>query len=227
MSDPTPYNPLDKKNLGASVAEALLGRKLHPLQDLPSFHGAGIYAIYYKGGFPAYHKLAEQNQGGEARAPIYVGKAIPAGGRKGSSAPEGTKTRALVGRLREHAESIAATKTLRIEDFLCRYLVVDDIWIPLGESLLIAKFAPIWNTLIDGFGNHDPGKGRYNGMCPKWDVLHPGRGWAEKCQARSETANQIEREIKAHLAVLNAPNSPHFYVEQVRARYGAKSQDES
>ncbi|MBK6604770.1 MAG: Eco29kI family restriction endonuclease [Leptospiraceae bacterium] len=219
MSDPDPYNPLDKKNLGASVAEALLGRKPRPLQDLASFSGAGIYAIYYTGSFPAYRRIAEQNRGTAPIMPIYVGKAIPAGGRKGAAAREGAKTKALLLRLREHAESICATKNLRVEDFLCRFLVVDDIWIPLGESLLIAKFAPIWNTLIDGFGNHDPGKGRYNGMRPKWDVLHAGRTWAEKCQPRAETASQIARETEAHLAVLNAPMSPHFHIEQVRSRY--------
>jgi len=219
MSDPTPYNPLDKKNLGASVAEALLGRKPHPLGELPSFHGAGIYAIYYKGDFRAYQKISEQNQDADPTAPIYVGKAIPAGGRKGASAPEGALTKALCLRLREHAESVSSTRNLKIEDFQCRYLVVDDIWIPLGESLLIAKFAPIWNTLIDGFGNHDPGKGRYEGMRPKWDVLHPGRPWAEKCRDRPETAPQIEREVKAHLAALIIPKSPHFLVEQNRAAY--------
>lgn len=47
MSDPLPYNPLDKQNLGASVAEALLGRKVRPLGSITRFGGAGIYAIYY------------------------------------------------------------------------------------------------------------------------------------------------------------------------------------
>lgn len=219
MSEFVPYNPLDKKNLGASVAEALLGRKLHPLDSLSSFHGAGIYAIYYTGSFAPYKRLSEQNQGTDPVAPIYVGKAIPAGGRKGGVAPEGTKTRALFARLKEHAESVSATQNLNVEDFQCRFLIVDDIWIPLGESLLIAKFAPIWNTLIDGFGNHDPGKGRHNGMRPRWDVLHAGRAWAEKCQTRPETAEQIEREVKAHLTTLIIPKSPHFYVEQNRATY--------
>lgn len=219
MSDAIPYNPLDKKNLGASVAEALLGRKPRPLGDLSSFHGAGIYAIYYTGNFDAYQRLSEQNRGADLVAPIYVGKAIPAGGRKGGIAPEGTKSKALFARLKEHAESVSATKSIKIEDFQCRFLVVDDIWIPLGESLLIAKFAPIWNTLIDGFGNHDPGKGRYNGMCPRWDVLHAGRAWAEKCQPRPETAAQIEREVQSHLMALTIPKSPHFYVEQRRPAY--------
>jgi len=30
------------------------------------------------------------------------------------------------------------------------------------EAALIRYYKPIWNTQIDGFGNHDPGKGRYN-----------------------------------------------------------------
>lgn len=71
----------------------------------------------------------------------------------------------------------------------------------LAELLLIARFAPIWNNLIDGFGNHDPGSGRYNGMRPRWDVIHPGRVWAAKCKARNETAKQITREVEAYLTV--------------------------
>ncbi len=108
-------------------------------------------------------------------------------------------SQALFNRLIEHAESIRQVKNLKIKDFLCRYLVVDDIWIPLGESLLIAWFSPIWNTLIDGFGNHDPGSGRYNGLRPRWDVLHPGRGWAEKCAQRRETDVQIINDITEYL----------------------------
>jgi hypothetical protein len=47
LSDLDPFNPLDKRNLAASVAEALLGRKARPLGGLEPFNGAGIYAIYY------------------------------------------------------------------------------------------------------------------------------------------------------------------------------------
>jgi hypothetical protein len=219
MTEPGPYNPLDKKNLGASVAEAMLGRKPRNLDAMVRFQGAGIYAIYYRGDFPAYARLAERNRTTDPLAPIYVGKAIPEGGRKGAGGMAGVATTALFKRLNEHAESIRATTTLRIEDFVCRFLVVDDIWIPLGESLLIAKFAPVWNKLIDGFGNHDPGRGRYNGMCARWDVLHPGRAWAAKCQPRLETAEQIAREVSAHLAQTQPPSSPHFLVEQTRTQY--------
>lgn len=219
MIDTDPYNPLDKQNLGASVAEALLGRKVHPLGSITRFSGAGLYAIYYVGDFPAYAPLAMRNREGRFEAPIYVGKAIPEGGRKGGGKADDSATRTLHVRLNDHAKSIEAAANLPIEDFHCRYLVVDDIWIPLGESLLIAKFAPVWNSLVDGFGNHDPGKGRYEGMRPRWDVLHPGRSWAEKCKPRGETPEEIQNDISSYLRNIVIPKSPHFLVEQSRARY--------
>lgn len=200
-----PFNPLDKKNLGASVAEAMLARPVVPLAEVPAFEGAGIYAIYYTGAVAIYKRLAEQNRDGRFGAPIYVGKAVPSGARKGGPLAAATTTRALCNRLREHADSIREVPSLRIEDFYCRYLVVDDIWIPLGESLLIAKFTPVWNSLVDGFGNHDPGKGRYSGMRPRWDVLHPGRSWAERCQARKETAQDVGRDVETYLRVAVFP----------------------
>jgi hypothetical protein len=191
-----PFNPLDKISLGASVADALLESPVHHLGGLRPFDGAGIYAIYYTGKFKPYGALSAKNSGGAFKAPIYVGKAVPPGARKGNFGLEADPGRALYNRLSEHAESVNEVENLKIEDFFCRFLVVDDIWIPLGESLLIAKFSPIWNKLVDGFGNHDPGKGRYNQMRSKWDAIHPGRPWALKCAERLDTAEQIYAEIK-------------------------------
>ena len=110
-----------------------------------------------------------------------------------------TSSTALSARLRQHAASIDQADNLNIEDFDCRFLVVEDIWIPLGENLLIAKFAPNWNKLIDGFGNHDPGSGRYNQVQSRWDVLHPGRPWAQRLRDRPEGPEQISRELEAYL----------------------------
>ncbi|KVX69121.1 restriction endonuclease [Burkholderia stagnalis] len=203
-----PFNPLDKKNLGASVAEAMLEQKPIPLAELKQFFGVGIYAIYYTGDFEPYAPLAERNRNGLFQAPIYVGKAVPKGARKGGGVGEG-KSRALFDRLREHAESVELASNLDLADFHCRFLVVDDIWIPLGESLLIAKFAPLWNAAIDGFGNHDPGKGRYGGLRPRWDVLHPGRSWADRCQARPETQDQIVRDVQNYFTTISFPASHH------------------
>lgn len=177
-----PFNPLDKTNLGESVAEAMLQQPVGPMPPMKPFVGAGIYAIYYEGEFPLYAELAEQNQNEQYRWPIYVGKAVPAGARKGGFGLGADPGQVLFRRLIEHAECIRQAENLNLDDFRCRFLVVDDIWIPLAESLLIEMFSPLWNRKIDGFGNHDPGKGRYNQQRSPWDVIHPGRPWALKLQ---------------------------------------------
>lgn len=204
-----PFNPLDKKNLGASVAEALLTKEIHPLGDLPAFEGAGIYAIYYSGDFAPYAQVSRLNRDGRFMLPIYVGKAVPPGARMGANleVPAG---KVLQKRLKEHADSIRAAENLNIDDFHCRFLVVDDIWIPLGESLIIARFTPVWNSLIDGFGNHNPGKGRHAGMRPRWDVLHPGREWAMRLVERPESQEQIAQDAETYLRVLPACLSGQF-----------------
>lgn len=195
-----PYNPLEKENLGKSVAESLLNSPAHALGDLKSFAGAGIYAIYYTGKFDPYGPIARLNQDPEdLQLPIYIGKAIPSGGRKGVIDPEiSAKGRKLHERLKKHAASIEAVANLKIDDFYCRYLVVDDVWIPLGESLLIQHFRPLWNVVVEGFGNNDPG-GNRKGARPSWDVLHVGRPWADKCIDSKLTAQEILERIDQHL----------------------------
>jgi hypothetical protein len=113
----------------------------------------------------------------------------------------------LFKRLREHAASVSATTNLDVKDFLARYLVLDDIWTPLAEALLITRFSPIWNSLIPGFGNHNPGKGRHAGMVSRWDVIHPGRPWVVDFQPRAETADQIASEIESHLRLGANPSA--------------------
>lgn len=194
-----PFNPLHKKNLGESVAEAMLLKPVVPLPP-PPFIGAGIYAIYYVGDFPLYRDLAKRNKNGKFSWPIYVGKAVPAGARKGGFGLGEDPGQVLFNRLREHAGSIEQAKNLKLGDFHCRFLVVEDIWIPLAESLLIEMFSPPWNRKIDGFGNHDPGKGRYNQQRSAWDALHPGRSWAEKLQPYSIDESSVREATAKYLS---------------------------
>ena len=191
-----PYNPLDKRNLGLSIENALLLRPPQPLRPTSSqFVGAGIYAIYYTGDFPAYQWIAQKNSQNKFEQPIYVGKAVPKGARIGASM-ELAAGPVLFNRMSEHAASIEQVENLRLDDFCCRYLIVDDIFIPLGETLLISTFNPIWNYPLGGFGNHDPGAGRYNQKCSLWDVVHPGRSWVKKLKPNGRTPE----EVLAHLA---------------------------
>jgi hypothetical protein len=195
-----PYNPLDKRHLGESVTAALLKRPVTPLPPPASFPGAGIYALYFHGDLPAwYANITAKNRNDQWMAPIYVGKAVPAGARKGTYGLEATPGEVLYRRLREHAESISQTENLLLEDFKCRYLVVDDIWIPLGESLLIARFSPLWNRVVEGFGNHDPGQGRYHQQRSLWDVIHPGRPWAARLKPNARSPEAILPDIAEFL----------------------------
>jgi Eco29kI restriction endonuclease len=129
------HNPLEKENLGKSVAYSLIKQKPVLLGSVERFSGAGVYAIYYTGDFESYSKLRDWNTRVDGlNVPIYVGKAVPTGGRKGNIDPEiSAKGAALFNRLDEHRKSIEQATNLELGDFWCRYLVVDDIWIPLGE----------------------------------------------------------------------------------------------
>jgi hypothetical protein len=175
LSKEEPYNPLAKENLGESVADALLRVAVRPLSETGDLVGAGVYAIYYVGGFKAYRPVKEQNEGQRFEQPIYVGKAVPKGSRKGGLGFDAGKGTALRDRLRSHAASIEQANNLKLADFHYRSLTVDDIWIPLGENVVIEKFQPLWNMVIDGFGNKTPGAGRGGSKQSQWDTLHPGR----------------------------------------------------
>jgi Eco29kI restriction endonuclease len=197
---PAPYNPLDKTNLGISVANALLTSDIHPLPPATPFVGAGIYAIYYTGGFEPYLPIASANRDGRYGQPIYVGKAIPKGARKGNVGVGENPGTVLFDRVREHARSIRDASNVELGDFACRYLVVDDIWIPLGESLLIGRFKPVWNVVLEGFGIHDPGGGRAEQARSSWDVIHPGRSFASDRPANRRIDAEILRAIRDFLS---------------------------
>jgi predicted metal-binding protein len=207
------YNPLEgtsitKTQLAESAEKALLKKDAKPLVDLKKFDGAGVYVLYYVGSFSAYKPIAIKNKDNKFERPIYIGKAIPAGGRKGASDLVTKQGDALYRRLKEHSNSVSYAKNLKLEDFFCRYLVMEEVWISLVETLLITIWKPIWNTVVEGFGNHVPGKGRYQGARPIWDELHPGRGWAAKCQPSNRTPEDIIKLIAAALVTPNTVSEP-------------------
>ena len=185
-----PYDPLDYDNLARSVVRALLETPPKELPPAKALTGSGVYALYYRGKLPFYSRVA----GRESDTPIYVGKAVPKGGRTGSTKKIPAAGKELYRRLGEHAKSIRQVDNLTLSEFHCRYLVVVPVWINPAERFLLEHFRPIWNSVIDGFGNHAPGKGRRNMRRPRWDVVHPGRPWAGKLKAE-ETVEQIVKRL--------------------------------
>jgi len=165
------YDPLSVEELGRNSVRALLEYPEVALPPKVAFNGCGVYAIHYRGNFPAYVHLDRDR-------PVYVGKAEPAGKRQGRRT--GMGGRRLHKRLQEHADSIRSAVNLDRGDLACRWLVLDPVWIGLTEQVLISEYRPVWNVMIDGFGIHNPGRGRRNQKRSQWDTLHPGRPWAEK-----------------------------------------------
>ena len=92
------------------------------------------------------------------------------------------------------------TGDLKIEDFYYRALPVDDVWIRVGESALIERFKPLWNVVVDGFGNNPQGRGRKNQERSRWDTLHPGRKAAEDLKDNSKSASDLQRVIADFLS---------------------------
>lgn len=176
-----------------------------PVLTLPpptSFCGVGVYAIYYTGKNPLYTRYAELNRL-DYRFSIYVGKAVPRGWRQSRTTHTAeSQSKELFGRLSEHTRSIALGEGLAATDFMCRFVIFEDAgsdMISTIEAALIKLSRPLWNSVLDGFGNHDPGSGRYEQARSDWDVLHPGRKWAEKCKGRHNTRESIVAMVQAHL----------------------------
>ena len=175
-----------------------------PVVELPPetrFEGTGVYAIYYIGQNSLYQSLVTKNRINFS-VPIYVGKAVPRGWRQARTESKSTKkSYELNGRLREHSRSIQQTETLENSAFHCRFMILENAesnLIGTVEAALIRLYQPIWNTIIDGFGNHDPGKGRYNQARSEWDTIHPGRSWADKCTGIASDPELILRKLQKH-----------------------------
>lgn len=176
-----------------------------PLPPPSRFFGSGVYALYYTGKLPLYKRYAELNRLAYG-FPIYIGKAVPRGWRQSRlSDHSSTRSIELYSRLREHARSIAAVQGFAPTDFSCRFVIFEDEgsdMISTAEAALIKLSRPLWNTVLDGFGNHDPGNGRYEQATSDWDVIHPGRLWATRLKGTPNSKKQILASITAHLASL-------------------------
>ena len=177
------------------------GTPVLPLPPERAFKGAGVYAIYCVAKKGLYKTYGESLNRTAYEVPIYVGKAVPAGWRQNRIIDEIAGT-ALYGRLRQHAESIKLGKGLNPSDFVCRFAILEGEtanMIAALEAAIIAEHKPLWNSVIDGFGNHDPGKKRVSGKRPQWDCLHPGRTWAKRMTGEEFPVAELRRRVTDYL----------------------------
>ncbi len=184
------------------------GTPVHGIALPDRFRGAGVYALYYTGNNPIYAPLFQANRL-SYDLPIYIGKAVPKGWRQGRVSDSAlNQSNELRSRLNEHKRNIEIGAGLEVADFSCRFVIFENAgsdMISTVEAALIKLFRPLWNTTVDGFGNHTPGAGRFEQAKSDWDVIHPGRGFAEKCRGIPKTQVLIERNIAAHFARMAQP----------------------
>jgi len=189
------------KALIESACSFFAATPIHTLPPSFNFNGTGVYGIYYRGDFEHYKPLSSLNSS-KLIHPIYIGKAVPKGWRQSRISAEAvTKSTELSTRLRQHASSIRSVSNLNLSHFYCRFMILEAYssdMIGTLEAALIKRFRPLWNSSLDGFGNHDPGSGRYEQAKSDWDVLHAGRSWAEKCKGQHSSIEAIMNIIKVH-----------------------------
>jgi hypothetical protein len=181
-----PSNKLEK--VANNLIKFLERSPYHSL-PIPKFIGCGVYVLFYRGNLDFYKNLADHPD-----KPIYVGKAVPKGWRSGRISLEKEPIN-LWKRIKEHSNNILRVQNLDISDFECKYIILDTDLIAFTEAKLIRTYKPLWNCVVDGFGNHHPGTTRFNQAKPDWDVVHPGRSWAGKMTGAASTRDQIIKKI--------------------------------
>jgi hypothetical protein len=186
------FDPLRLDILSQNLKNALDQCSRTTFPPLERFVGAGLYALYYKGDLPFYADLRN------SETPIYVGKAEAGNSSYGDPSSEDKPK--LYNRIVKHARSIQevtdAGENLSVNDFDVRYLLLDDVWIVLGERALLREYAPVlWNTIMPGFGANPPGTARRNARSI-WDTIHPGRPRAGGICNRRFTRSEMEQRIK-------------------------------
>lgn len=173
-----------------------------PVLSLPlseRFTGAGVYAIYSTAKAGLYSPYGQSINRVAWNVPIYVGKAVPTGWRQNRLSGVSSASTDLYSRLSQHAKNIELGKGLKVSDFYCRFAIFEggsEDMIAAIEAALIAMHSPLWNSVVDGFGNHDPGRGRIASSPSAWDVLHPGRPWASKLTGVAESQSVVARRVK-------------------------------
>lgn len=197
------FDPSDPQVVGKLIAFTLLAQPRFPLYNLERFYGSGVYAIYSNSDFPAYQQIKGLDH------PIYIGKADPAVHAAQTAVEQQPR---LHRRLNDHVRTIEVADNLEVADFECRYLVVKSAWQTTAEDYLISIFRPVWNNETNvcyGFGKHgDKADTRGNTRSP-WDVLHPGRAWAQANEP-GKSAEQIVQDIARHFAEHPPMSRPQF-----------------
>lgn len=166
-SQPAFFDPLSTEQLTRIICRQFEEQPAQTLKDeLVSFDGPGLYAIYYVGeSVDLYAPLSRKT------IPLYVGQARSTNSATGRTNPN---ARPLFNRVRQHRRSINEGG-LPVDEFSVRLLAMPDVHIDLGENGLRVGYKPVWNSVLNGFGSHEQGSTTRQSSRSKWDTVHQGR----------------------------------------------------
>lgn len=157
------FNPLDDKNIQKLFLSELDNKEFKTFDCIQSVTGQGVYVIW----------ASELPYDFDKEKPVYIGKAVSPGGRKGDTGRFTSSP--LKKRLLEHMKSIQKATNLNVANFKFKTISLDEHWTVYAEQLFIKTLNPLWNKNYDGFGNHAVGATRSEQKSSKWDATHPGR----------------------------------------------------
>ena len=125
------YDPLTYENLMMGVVVQFEKQERLALDSeiTQNIRGPGIYSLHYSGDLEVYEAIRTRSN-----MPVYVGKAVPPGSRKGK--PIEIERPMLRRRLNEHMKSINQAVNLDPSQFSFRSLAVVPVWITLAERFL-------------------------------------------------------------------------------------------
>jgi hypothetical protein len=211
------FDPSNPDVAGRIIGITMVVQPRKPLDSLERFYGSGVYALYYKGEFPAYAPISNREH------PIYIGKADPADPSSKTAIDQGDR---LANRLNEHRKNIKkATSTLQIEDFEYRALVVQSGWQTTAENHLINLFKPIWNKemkIAYGLGKHGDSPATRANLRSPWDTMHPARHWASSDPNMKDARSQerifedIAHHFEKHPPLENLDTILRHFLEDMR-----------
>ncbi|OEZ99471.1 Eco29kI restriction endonuclease [Janthinobacterium sp. HH107] len=182
------------ERLLAPAFDFFMSSPAYPLSDLPRMPGCGVYGIFLVDAEGTHYT------GWDTSRPIYVGKAVPPGSRQGRGEMDGNVHK-LIMRLQEHRRSLENASNLGSSRFECRFMIMNGYATDLigaMESYIIRHIQPLWNSHIDGFGNHAPGSGRYAQAPSEWDTIHAGRSFASKLTGAAPSIDSVLGKINSY-----------------------------
>ena len=206
------------------------------LAEIVPEYGAGVYALYYTGDHPLYASVSR------TETPVYVGKADPARGAGNDVRSHGdTLTRRLLDHRRQirmaeaHAVAqpdllvSAGAHPLIVQDFECRKLVCAAGVQLTAEGRLIGLFRPLWNSEFDvAYGVSKHGDRQRKHPKSPWDVLHPGRPWADGLDDKGvpfsgqPSIASIVEKVAAHAPSMQIFNSQEDVIKEVLGAFGQR-----